>query len=249
MSAALIFVCSNDVGPYLNALAYLSDKHNISDFKFVFVTGAMIEGPQTSFVETIVLALEDLASGTYEKRCVEIDARTAGQYATLAANLKSNSRSTEVVSLDELPDLLAKQVAETGRAKLFVDVTGLPKILMARVLLVCLVGGFHVYAFELRHRVDREFPERSLYFAMPPGAFDYPPLARDLAVHNSVRQLINVRRVLWITAMVSLVGVVCFATLLLIDSSNTVLAVVGLAANIIGIASGALQALATRSGP
>jgi hypothetical protein len=119
---------------------------------------------------------------------------------------------------------------------------------MAHVMLICLTGGYQVHTFELRHKVDRSYPERSLYYALPTGGFDYPPLTRDPAVQSSVRQLIPLRRVMWATAAVSAVGVICFTTLLLVDSNNTAFAVIGLAANVLGIAGDARQALTTRNG-
>lgn len=249
MNSALIFICSDQIGPYLNALSYLSDKRGVSKFTFVFITGAMMEGPQTIFTETIISTLERLADGVYFDHPVTVDAQTRARYASLACNLRASPNLTEVVSLEELTSFLTERARKMNSSQLLIDVTGLPKILTAHVMLICLVGGYQVHAFELRHKVNRNHPELSLYFSLSPGDFDYPPLTRDPAVQASVHQLVHVRRVMWTTALVSTIGVICFAALLLIDSTNTTLAVIGLTANVIGISSGVLQALTTRIGP
>jgi hypothetical protein len=70
VNAALVFVCSEQVGPYVNALSYLRDKRNVTEFTFVFITGAAIEGPRTAYVKEIIEALQNLAGGEYLGRPV-----------------------------------------------------------------------------------------------------------------------------------------------------------------------------------
>ncbi|WP_460845124.1 hypothetical protein [Phytohabitans suffuscus] len=229
-------------------MSYLRDKRSVTSFTFVFVTGAMMEGPQTAYVETIITTLEDLANGTYLKRAADIDPRSRVHYKALAADVRGSPKLTETVFLEGLGEFLARRTAETNGGQPVIDVTGLPKILTAHVMLICLVGGYQVHAFELRNKVNHARPELSLYFALPAGGFDYPALTRDPAVLTSIRQLVHVRRVMWTTAALSTIGVICFASLLLVDTNNPVLAAVGLTANVIGIAGGVLQALTTRTG-
>jgi hypothetical protein len=248
VNAALVFVCSDQVGPYINALSYLADKLDVRDFLFVFTTGAMMEGPRTAFVDTIIDALGELAQGRYLGRAVSVDSAARAAYSKLSATLTAKTDLVRSISLEELGGFLGQQAGRTSRGRLFVDVTGLPKILMAHVMLICVSAGYSAYAFELRHAVNRSHPEKSLYHALPFGAFEYPSLTRDPAVQSSVRKLIPIRRIVWATVLLSSVGVTCFAALLLVSPSNQVLAVIGLAANIIGIAGGGLQALAMRRG-
>ncbi|MES9538123.1 hypothetical protein [Actinomadura sp. NPDC000600] len=247
MNTALIFVCSSAVDAYLNALCYLSDKRSVTQFSFVFITGAMTEGPSTDFVDDIIFSLERLAEGKYRNRDIEIRQKVKDRYLEIAMTLRSSSNLIELVSLEELDEFLADRAQRASPRQVFIDVTGLPKILTAHVMLISLVSGYQVYAFELRHKVDQAYPERSLYWAMPQGGFDYPPLTRDPAVQSSFRQLIHVRRIVWTIAATSLVGFACFVVLLLVDSTNATLAIIGLAANVIGIASGIFQALMTKA--
>jgi hypothetical protein len=247
LSAALIFVFSDQPGPYVNALSYLYDKRDVSIFKFVFVTGASTEPPKTDLVESIIKAVEDLSQGIYCGNSVDIDPLSQASYASIASTLRNSRPLTRVIPLDELSTFLSGQIDGNIRSNdVIVDVTGLPKVLMAHVMLICHVGGHAVHTFELRNQANRRRPELSLYFSLPLGGYGYPSLSRDVAVQQSVRKLVHIRRMMWTTTLVSVVAFACFAVLLMVDSRNILLAVIGLAANIVGILGSIVQAMATR---
>jgi hypothetical protein len=248
VKSATIFVCSDDVGPYVNVVSYLKDKRSISRFTFVFLTGAMTESPQTAFVDAIVEALEKLGEGKYKGREVDVPQDERTRYMNLAQDLRSCPDLVISITMEQLPGYLAGQQSMAKPDRPVIDVTGLPKILMAHVLLICIAHGHSVHAFELRNRINRSRPELSLYNFLPAGGFDYPPLNRDPTVLNSFGKLVPARRIMWSTVVVTGVGLTCFAILLLVDPTNLWLVEVGLAANVLGISGAILQGLSMRDG-
>lgn len=247
MYSALIFVCSDQPEPYLNVLTYLADKRGTSQFTFVFITGAMMEGPQTSFVDTLISNIDELANGRYRGRQITTSEEVRKKYAMLASNLRSNPNLTKVIALEELADLISSQISKNRQRLPIIDVTGLPKILAAHVMLICLAEGHPVHAFELRDRVDRRRPELSLYFSLPSGAFDYSQLTRDPAVQASLRRLIPLRKIMWAITAALAIGMGCFTTLIFLKPDNIIFSLIGIAANLIGIIGGVSQIISMRT--
>ncbi|SCE91770.1 hypothetical protein GA0070618_1897 [Micromonospora echinospora] len=247
MSAALVFICSDHVGPYVNAVSYLRDKRGVASFTFIFITGALVEGPRTDFVESITAAFESLGEGRYLGRPAHVDEKSQARYRETAEFLDCRS-SVKVVPLEDLAGYISREAKSVKLGQLAIDVTGLPKVLAAHVMLICLAVGRQVHTFELRQRTNPKAPELSLYHALSAGDFDYPSLARDPAVLASVRQLVHVKRATWAIVVVSLIGMASLAVLIAVDAKNPALAIVGLAANVIGIAGGTLQAITIYKG-
>lgn len=244
MNTALIFTFSNNVDIYINSILHLGDKYAVSKFSFIFVTGATIEGPSTDFADKIVSGLEDLSAGIYKNSSIEIDDRIKSRCAATVDNLKasqSNQELAQPVPLEELEKFLERQSKQARPGRLFIDVTGLPKVLMSHVMLIGIAGGHETYAFELHKQPDRAHPEKSLYFFIPPGGFSYYPLRQSPAVQSVFRKLIHVRRILRTTTATLIVGIICFSILTFIDSQNPILATIGLVSNLIGIVSGIYQ--------
>jgi len=248
MNSALIFVCTDNVDPYLNALSYLYDRCGVTRFTFVFLSEVATEAPATKFVDDIIATLSSLADGEYGKHPVDVDERSKELYSLLAANLKSNPSLHTAIPLKELPTFLSKQTVEAKPDKLFIDITGLTKDVMAQVFSITIFLGYDAYAFVLNERPNKKKPELSLYFHLRPSDFHYHALSQEPTVQRIRRRLIPLPRIIWTAGIISAVSTICFLTLLLVDPSNIVLAITGLAANVIGIASGAIQALTFKAG-
>ncbi|MGP4109728.1 hypothetical protein ACTWP5_02270 [Streptomyces sp. 4N509B] len=247
MSWALVFVYSNDVGPYINVLSYLEDKRSVSNFKFVFLTGVVNESPRTNFVDSILLELDNLANGTYKGRELALSHDVREKYASIARHLRRNDSLAVPITMEQLGDFLKKYEAESKPIPLLVDVTGLPKTQMAHVLLVCLSHRSTVTnTFELLARPNRARPELSLYHALGQNDFWYASLTRDLTVHNSVRQLVPVRRVVLVAGVVAAITLVGFFINLLTDPESIWLSVLGITSSLFGILSTALQFMPAR---
>lgn len=249
MNTALIFVCSDNVDSYINAIAYLCDKCGVARFTFVFLRETASESPATNFVDNILGKLVKLAEGEYDGRRSDIDDNAKAQYALLAASLRASPPLREVTTLAELPSLLLRHAAAAKPDQLFIDTTGLTKSLMAHVFSIAIFLGYEAYTFELRERPNRERPELSLYFSLRPADFNYHPLTREITVQRIRSRLIPLPRILKVAAAISATSAVCFGVLLLVDPNNIVLLLIGLIANVIGVASGALQVLAMKREP
>lgn len=242
MNTALVFVCTPNADSYINALMHLRDKHDVASFEFVIVTGGPTEGPSAGFVEEqLVPRLTDLGKGIYAGKRGVIEKRTCPKYGDLAATLRRGSLNPTITELDGLPGLLKRKAREVRPHRLFIDITGLPKVLAAQVMLISLANSRPVHTFELRHTLDREHPENSLYFSLPSGGFEYRSLSDDRAVKSNFAKLVRIERFGWALAATLLIALACFLILLLATPNNPMVAGIGLAASLFSISAGIWQ--------
>jgi hypothetical protein len=234
-----LFLFSDRVDTYINAIAYAYDKMDAKAVRFVYVKGTKIglkDDTQASAVFTEIWnRLQSLASGSGE----------------IYKQLDERLLDRQLIPIDypELKSDLGHLIKRQGGARnCIIDLTSASKVASIDVFTVCLALGVKsVHTFELDPKPDPRTPEKFLYHALSKGAFSYTCLTSTPPVQASQSSLLRKSYVLWYVGIVSLIiMVVSLYILATLGPNSSFVQLLNLTAAVVGLASPALALIEQR---
>jgi hypothetical protein len=245
----LLFIVSGNVEPYVNVLAHAYKNLGIAGVDFVSIQGSTKSGSPAEFsqIERGILALlSELAQGKFHG--VDLTHRDDGISTFLPVENALTSKSYNVINYSDLATHLHNLIPARRRGEYIVDVTGLTKNLAIEIVTLSLSLGLRAYSFELsQHRISLP-AEMRMFHELKTDDYSYVCLTDTPAIRAASTRLVRRDRVLAWTLAATITTLGSFLILTFTDDQNIALKIVGLAANIIGIAGPTLQ-LASRRNP
>lgn len=225
----LIFLFSDRVDSYINAIAYTYDNMEVKSVRLIYVKGTRtgLDNSQASNVfNQIWNRIERLSS---EKNDIYTH---INEYLLDRELIQLNYTSLK----EGLKEVIKKQ---GGNENCIIDLTGASKSSSIDVFAVCLALGVDsAYTFELLTRPKPLNPEESLYHLLEKQAYSYHCVSNTDPVKNSQSDLLRKSSLLWYICVFSLsVMVVSLYILHTSGFENETIQSLNLAASIIGIAS------------
>src|SRR5437016_4714534 len=147
----LVFVGSDNVGPYINVMAKAVDKYNVDRIVLIDIVDAPVEWQvdyEKFVMERLPKTLADLVEGRYEGEIFQIP-KDFHTYENLK-RIFVKSKTTDEVNYQLLREAMAKIKDDYG-TETIVDLTCIPKRIAIDILTACLaVGLSNVMLFELK---------------------------------------------------------------------------------------------------
>lgn len=224
-----VFLFSDRVDSYINAVAHAYDKEQVDAVCFVYVRGTptgLTDILANTVFSTIANRLEELSRGGAEI------------YQRIQARLLD--RRLLPLDYSSLRSGLSRELNKCGGAnKCMVDVTGAAKGPAIDVFSVCLALGVRsIYTFELKNKPDPANPEKSLYHFLGPNDYSYTRLTETEPVKSSRAVLLRKFPMLWYVVGIALAAMII--TLIILVSAgpdNVVLQGINLLAAVVGLFS------------
>jgi hypothetical protein len=224
-----IFLFSDRVDPYVNAIVYAYDNMGVTSVRLVYVRGTrtgLTESEASAAFNQVWSRVEKLAAGNAEvyKR----------------VNERLLDRQLIPVDYSDLKRSLSHLVKKHGGPRHCVfDLTGASKTPSIGVFAVCLaIGVKSVYTFELADRPDPDDPDSFLYHALDEEQYSYTCLTDTEPVRRSQSALLRKTSLFWYIFFISLVVMaVSLYTLVVVSPDNMMVQSLNLAAAVVGLAS------------
>jgi len=235
----VLFLFSDNVDTYINAIAYTYDKMDVKAVRLVYVKGTKIglkDDTPSTVVNGIWNRLQSLALGSSE----------------IYKQLNERLLDRHLIPIDypelkrDLGDFIKRQ---GGARNCIIDLTGASKAASIDIFAVCLALGVKsVYTFELDQKRDPKAPEESLYHALlSKGAYSYTCLTSTPPVKASQSSLLRKSYVLWYVGLASLIiMVVSLYILSTIGPNSPFVQFLNLTAAVVSLAAPALALIEQR---
>lgn len=244
----LIFLFSDRVDPYVNAIAYTFDNMQVDTVRLVQIKGTktgLTETQASAVYNRIWTLIENLSKGYYiDSAAGQAEQRLLSRTDKLDIYRRINERLTEhsLVRLDytNLKEDLNQLIRREGGSKCcIVDLTAASKSPSIDVFSVCLALGVGaVYTFELADRPNPKNPELSLYHALGKDGYSYTCIGETEPVRASQAALLRKSSLLWYVGAIALVVMVVSLYLLATTGPNSLIVQgLNLAAAVVGIVS------------
>lgn len=234
-----LFLFSNRVDTYINAISYAYDEMEIRAVRLVYVKGTKIglkDDMQASAVFTEIWSrLQDLAE------------KTNGIYKQI--NERLLDRQLIPIEYSSLKNSLGRLFkAHGGPRNCIIDLTSASKVASIDVFTVCFALGIKsIHTFELELPFDPKNPDKFLYHALSKSKYSYTCLSITPPVRSSQSSLVRKSSLLWYVGCVALVVMVVSLYILVnIGPNSPFVQFLNLTAAVIGLASPALALIEQR---
>ncbi|MEM6255088.1 MAG: hypothetical protein AAF821_19400 [Cyanobacteria bacterium P01_D01_bin.156] len=234
-----LFLFSNRVDTYINAISYAYDEMEIKAVRLVYVKGTKIglkDDTQASAVFTEIWS-----------RLQELAEKTNGIYKQINERLLDRQLipieySSLKISLGRLFKL------HGGPRNCIIDLTSASKVASIDVFTVCFALGIKsIHTFELGLPFDPKSPDKFLYHALSKSEYSYTCLSITPPVRSSQSSLVRKSSLLWYVGCVALVVMVVSLYILVnLGPNSSFVQFLNLTAAVIGLASPALALLEQR---
>jgi len=234
----LVFLFSDRVDSYINAIAHVYDHMQIDAVRLVYV-----KGTKTGLTDAQASTVSNQIWGRLEKLAIDKD----DIYKRVNERLLDRQLlPLEYMSLKEGLEKIVKK--QGGNGNCIIDLTGASKAPSIEVFSVCLALGIKsVYTFELSTRPDPSNPESSLYHSLGKEGYSYTCLNDTDPVKASQSALLRKSPFLWYVCAISLIVMVISLYILgTIGPNNVAVQGLNLAASIVGLGSPILALLVQR---
>ncbi|WP_414548917.1 hypothetical protein [Anabaena sp. CCY 0017] len=233
-----LFLFSDRVDTYINAIAYSYDNLEIESVRLVHVKGTktgLTDTQAISVFNQIWNRLEKLASST-----TEIYKRI---------NERLLDRQLIPITYSNLKNSLEQSIKKQGGSRnCVIDITSASKVPSIDVFTVCLALGIKsIYTFELIIKYDSKNPDKFLYHAMCENDYSYTCLSNTEPVRASQSALLRKSAFLWYMGAISLIVMVLSLYILVaIGPNSTFVQGLNLMAAVVGLLSPALALVEQR---